>query len=49
MRRAGKSLQSALITVAAPLIHIIKDVFSDASVVVGGDILTGPATLAKVS
>ena len=43
------SLQSALITVATPLIHVIKDIFSDAPVVVGGDILTGPTTLAKVS
>ena len=43
------SLQSALITVAAPLIHFIKDILSDASVVVDGDILTGPTTLAKVS
>ena len=42
------SFQSALITVAAPLIHFIKDIFSDASVVVGGDIRTGPATIANV-
>ena len=37
------SLQSALITIAAPLIHFVKDIFSDASVVVGGDILTDTA------
>jgi hypothetical protein len=43
MRWTRMRFKGALITVAAPLIQISKDIFSNASVVVDADILTGAA------